>query len=141
MPAHMLIERAEVRPAQAGEPFAVHWSLVNAGDQVALVSGWCVWCAAVDPATVRADRLPHAGPRSVFSEGGVRLQPGQRLERTDASGALGWCEPAPAAQLPCFVASVEYTDETGAARHMHAVRPLAPEGGAPQHCHFASLRT
>jgi hypothetical protein len=139
MPAHILLERAELRPGRHGDAFAVHWSLVNAGDQVARVSGWCVWCAAADPATLRADRPPRAGAGSVFSEGAVRLQPGQRLERTDASGALGWCEPAPAAP-PCFTASVEYTDDTGAARRMHAVLPLLAEGGTPQHCHFASLR-
>lgn len=138
MPAHVLLQRAEVQTLPGSGSTVVRWSLVNAGDRDALVTAWCAWCATADPATVRADEPPRAPAGSVFSQGALRLRRGERFTRTDPAAAFAGREDTGDAGVPCFVVSVEYTDDTRAARRMHAVQVLRP-AEPPQHCHFASL--
>jgi hypothetical protein len=141
MPAHILLERAHVRFPVEGEPFAVRWSMVNAGDGDALVTAWCVYVVASDIAEARADTLPHAPGRVSFSEGRLRLLPGEVFQRQDTGGAVAWREcPEPGRAL-YFVASVEYTDDTRASRRTHYVQALRPGDPHVHQCHFASLST
>ena len=141
MPAHIVLERAQVLWPQEGEPFTFRWSLVNAGDSQALVTAWCVYVAVCGEADARADMPPLAPGRVSFSEGALRLQPGESLVRVDPSAAVAWQELPAAGQALYFVASAEYTDDTHASRRVQYVQALRPGDPLAQHYHFASLST
>lgn len=141
MPAHIVLERAEVRYPLEGEPFTVRWAMVNTGDSQALVTAWCVYVVTCDVAEARADTPPPAPGRVSFSEGRLRLPPGEVFQRQDPGGAMVWCEcPEPGGAL-YFVASVEYTDDSRAFRRTHCVQALRPGDPHVHQCHFASLST